>query len=261
MTLCISVVSHGHGADLLQLLQMLARPGGVHCRRVWVTLNIPEPEVLSVLQPGSVTGSYTLNGLPIHVICNAAPLGFGANHNQAFAYERLLPDAARFFVVINPDITWQHAPWAAMLAQAAFPQAGCVYPVQMNAEGREQDYQRMLPTPLALWRRYVSKVYDGRPSAVDTPDWVNAALMLFPSEVYDQIGGFDTGYHMYCEDVDICLRIQLEGYQLLKASNARVTHGARRASRKEWRHFVWHVRSLLRLWASEPYAQYRKWRN
>lgn len=254
-------MSHGHGADLIQLLQLLARPGGTHCRRVWVTLNIPEPEVLSVLQPGAAPGDYTLNGLTVRVICNAAPLGFGANHNQAFARERLLPDAARFFVVINPDITWQHAPWAALLAQADLPHVGCVYPVQMDAEGREQDSQRMLPTPLALWRRYARKGGEGRPGTVHVPDWVNAALLLFSSEVYDRIGGFDTRYHMYCEDVDICLRVQLAGYRLQKAPDARVTHGARRASRREWRHFVWHVRSLLRLWTSEPYAQFRKSRN
>lgn len=217
--------------------------------------------MLSVLLPGAEPGAYTLDGLSIRVICNTVPLGFGANHNQAFARERLLPDAARFFAVLNPDIAWRHAPWEALLAQAVLPQAGCVYPVQLDAGGHEQDYQRMLPTPLALWRRHVGKEGDGPPKSASAPDWVNAALLLFPSEVYARIGGFDARYHMYCEDVDICLRLQLAGYQMLKAPDACVFHGARRASRKEWRHFVWHVRSLVRLWMSAPYAQFRRLRN
>lgn len=261
MSLCISVVSHGHGAELIRLLQILAQPCDVRYRRVWVTLNIPEPEVLAVLTPGPTPGSYTLDGLSVRVICNVAPLGFGANHNQAFARESVLPDAARFFAVINPDIAWQCAPWGALLAQAVLPGAGCVYPVQMAEDGQVQDSQRMLPTPWALWRRYVGNEGNGRQVSAHAPDWVNAALLLFSSEVYARIGGFDTRYHMYCEDVDICLRLQLAGYRLLRAPDACVTHGARRASRKEWRHFIWHVRSLFRLWTSAPYAQFRKLRS
>jgi len=254
-------VSHGHGAELIKLLHALAASGDACCSRVWVTLNIPEPEVFSALLPGTEPGSYALKGLAIRVICNAVPLGFGANHNQAFAREQSLPDAADFFAVLNPDITWREAPWRALLAQAVHPQAGCVYPVQLDVNGQEQDSQRMLPTPAALWCRHVRKNGDGLSKQASAPDWVNAALLLFRAEVYARIGGFDVRYHMYCEDVDICLRLQLAGYQMLKAPDAKVFHGARRASRKEWRHFVWHVRSLVRLWMSTPYAQFRRQRN
>lgn len=261
MSLSISVVSHGHGAELIELLRALAELGDVHVRRIWVTLNIPEPDVLAVLHPGAAPGLYLLNGLHIGVICNAIPLGFGANHNQAFAREQSQSDAARFFAVLNPDIAWQQTPWGGLLARAALPGVGCVYPIQKGADGREQDYQRMLPTPLALWRRYVQKNKGSQPGLVAAPDWVNAALLVFPSVVYARIGGFDTRYHMYCEDVDLCLRLQLAGYQMLKAPDAFVFHGARRASHKNWRHFVWHVRSLIRLWMSAPYAQFLRRRN
>jgi GT2 family glycosyltransferase len=61
---------------------------------------------------------------------------------------------------------------------------------------------------------------------------------------------------MYCEDVDLCLRLQLAGYRLVEAPQARVVHDAHRASRRSLRHLVWHLRSLWRLWHSTPYQRF-----
>ena len=91
------------------------------------------------------------------------------------------------------------------------------------------------------------------------PDWGNAAFWLVRASVWRLLGGFDTRYFMYGEDVDFCLRLQLAGWQLVRAST-RVTHAAQRNSRRNWKHFSWHVRSLLRLWRSPVYADYRRWK-
>lgn len=252
--LSVSVVSHGHGAHLLQLLQLLAQQP---CR-VWLTLNIPEPDVLRSLGGGDPQAGY-VNGLSvIHLIHNASPKGFGANHNQAFIRDQSCPDAARNFAVLNPDLQWSSNPWPAMLDLVGQDRVGCVYPVQQDTNGHEQDHRRALPTPGALWHRYV------RPKTLTVysqpaTDWVNAAMLLFPVEVYRALGGFDERYYMYCEDVDLCLRLQLSGYRLVEASSARVTHVAHRASHRNLRHLAWHLRSLTRLWLSRPYARYRRW--
>ncbi len=55
---------------------------------------------------------------------------------------------------------------------------------------------------------------------------------------------------MYCEDVDLCLRLQLAGWRLAGADTALVQHQAQRASRRGWQPLLWHVTSLLRLWRS-----------
>lgn len=262
MSISVSIVTHGHAEQLLGLLRLLSESGVVGgIRRVWVTVNIPEAMIFDAFELDG-GGAVSLAGnLRIHFIFNETPLGFGANHNQAFECEQMQATPSDYFVVMNPDILWGKDPWGFMLAAAKKNlRVGCVYPTQIDSYGVLQDFRRAIPSPLALWRRYV---HGGswRVAEVGAVDWVNAALLLFPSGVYAEIGGFDDEYHMYCEDVDICLRLRLAGYQLVEASDACVTHVARRASRKNLRHFVWHIRSLFRLWRSIPYREFMRQRN
>jgi GT2 family glycosyltransferase len=70
--------------------------------------------------------------------------------------------------------------------------------------------------------------------------------MLFKSESYAALSGFDERYYLYVEDVDICTRIWLNGYQVLLNPAAIIIHNAQRASRTNWRHIRWHVSGLLR---------------
>lgn len=248
--LAFSVVSHGHGAQVLQLLAQLTQlQRGLACR-IWVTFNVEEPDLARALIQSDATWQGLLD---VRTICNVHPQGFGANHNQAFAREAQQADRAPLFVVINPDISWNHDPWPAMLQTVALPGVGCVYPRQVDAQGCPQDHARGLPTPWSLVRRYLGHA---RRESVPSPDWANAALLLFHSTVYEQLNGFDESYHMYCEDVDICLRLQMAGYRLTEASGACVVHDARRASHRNVRHLNWHLRSLLRLWSSPAYRYY-----
>lgn len=245
--LSVSIVSHGHGAHVEALLSLLARPGVTPLARVWLTLNVPEPALLTLTRQ-----SWPFE---LHLVSNATPQGFGANHNQAFAHEQAQPTPAPCFAVLNPDMLWSADPFPAMLATALQPLAGCIYPLQVDPDGRVQDHRRALPSPLALLRRHLApKTPLSDPAS---PDWVNAAFLVFPTPVYAALGGFDPDYFMYCEDVDICLRLQLAGYRLVEAPQARVVHHAHRASRRDLRHTLWHVRSLCRLWLSAPYRHFR----
>lgn len=246
MALAVSIVSHGHAAQVRKLLALLSRPGATPIQRVWLTLNLPEPELASwVIQPWP---------FDLQLLVNSTPLGFGANHNQAFAREASMPSAADRFAVLNPDLSWQSDPFPALLAALEAPSAGCAFPLQLDTQGQVQDHRRTLPDPLTLLDRHLSRQ---PPATVTHPEWVNAACLVFPSHVYQAVGGFDTRYFMYCEDVDLSLRLQLAGHTLAEAPAAQVVHDASRASRRDLRHLAWHVRSLLRLWCSPVYRRYR----
>ena len=71
-------------------------------------------------------------------------------------------------------------------------------------------------------------------------------FMLFRSEVFRRLGGFDERYFLYYEDVDLCLRLRQLGYDVLLEPGAEALHDARRASRSSPRHLLWHARSLAR---------------
>ena len=233
--LVVSVISHGHGPLLQALLDDLARFSSASVGRVVLTQNLPEAEPCA-----PVAGWPFL----LEIVKNGVPAGFGANHNRALA------NATEAFVcVLNPDVTLgAHDPFAALIRAAQAQGVGCVYPIQLDEHGSVQDSEREVPSPLALFRRRLL----GR--AEHRVDWVNAACLVLPTSVWRDVGGFDERYFMYCEDVDLCLRLRLRGLGLVKAP-AHIVHAGQRASRRSFSHLAWHVRSLLRLWNSPVYRQ------
>ena len=53
------------------------------------------------------------------------------------------------------------------------------------------------------------------PPDVESVDAVSGALMLVPRPVFDAIGGFDEGYFLHAEDLDLCRRVRDAGFQAL----------------------------------------------
>ena len=250
-TFCASLVSHGQGAQAWALLQRLAALPSWHPQRVVLTLNIPEPDFAAQVRA-------TAWPFDMQVLENPAPLGFGANHNRAFARDGE-QGGSDFFAVLNPDIAWDEGsnPFDAMRrALEQTPQAGLAYPVQFDAAGNVQDSERLAPSPARLLRRYAPWGQRQEIGAEGSPEWVNAACILLPRAVYAQLGGFDEGFRMYGEDVDLCLRLQLAGWRMVRAEGACITHSAARASHRSLRHLCWHLQSLWRLWRSPVWAQW-----
>jgi GT2 family glycosyltransferase len=62
------------------------------------------------------------------------------------------------------------------------------------------------------------------PDAVVEAENVSGALMLLPRTVFGQLRGFDEGYFLHCEDLDLCRRARDAGYKVLLAGNVRVRH-------------------------------------
>jgi len=50
------------------------------------------------------------------------------------------------------------------------------------------------------------------------------ACLLVRRAVLDQVGGFDERFFMYCEDVDLCQRIQRGGWRLFYLAEAEILH-------------------------------------
>ncbi len=254
--LSVSIVSHGHGATVIVLLEQIAalmRRGGVGPSRLFLTVNWPEPELVSY-----VRDKYW--PFVLIVLENQLPAGFGANHNRAFEKDQAL-GVNTVFGVVNPDVRLLGGqPFSDMLDMfVAAPWVGCVYPRQVDANGVAQDHERLLPTPMGLVRRYLLRQrWELMERGQLGPDWVNAAFVLLRSEAFAQIGGFDERYHMYGEDVDLSLRLRLSGWTLMRAESVLVEHAAQRASHRDLRHFVWHILSLLRLWRSPAYRDFKR---
>ena len=229
----LSIVSHGQNALVNQLLSDVQRVCAGRVALV-LTQNIPDPVPFA-----------TENlDCPVEVIINQARKGFGANHNAAFSR-----CGTPYFCVANPDIRLPSDPFPALVRALAEPRGAVAGPLVRNPEGRIEDSARRFPTAATLLRKLLSETRqpdyptDRGPLKVD---WLAGMFMLFRSDAYRAIDGFDEAYFLYYEDVDICHRLLKSGRSALYEPHAEVVHDARRASRREPRLALHHLASVRR---------------
>ena len=55
-------------------------------------------------------------------------------------------------------------------------------------------------------------------------DAVTCTTMFVNCEFLKKIGGWDNNFFMYCEDMDLCLRARINGYQVIKVFESKVKH-------------------------------------
>ncbi len=202
---------------------------------VTLTCNIPE-------QAAGFADNFPY---PVRLIENASPKGFGANHNAACEVAN-----GEWFCVMNPDIRLPDNPFPALLAALELRQAAVSAPAVLSPGGQVEDSIRRFPTPFSLLGKLLGRD-DGRyrfavGDETFPADWVGGMFMLFRAEDFRRIGGFDEGFFLYYEDVDICARLWKAGLGVLACPRAQVVHDARRASRRNLTYMRWHLTSMAR---------------
>jgi hypothetical protein len=242
-TIHVSIVSHRHGAVVHRLLQDLeAAPAGL--LHVTLTLNVPEE---LPFDPAALR-------LPVVVRRNRRPLGFGANHNAARA-EHAAACACAWFCVANPDIRLDaHGLERLRDRLAADPALALVAPLVVDSSGSVQASARALPTPAEIFGKLRGRGWSVPPDGPPlSPDWVAGMLMLMRASAFVEVGGFDQRYHLYYEDVDLCCRLRLAGWQIALEPSVRVTHDGAWNSHRDPTHMRWHLASMLRFFTSSVY--------
>ncbi|MEG8023217.1 glycosyltransferase [Sphingomonas aerolata] len=228
----ISIVSHGQGRLISHLLRDLTKTD-LSRTVIVLVINIPEP--LDFLNQFA--------NLPITVVKNDLPKGFGANHNKAFTL-----CASPYFCVVNPDIRLNGNPVAELMS-AFDEQVGACGPLVIDSEGQMQDSARRSPTFTRLFKRAVlrrrTSDYNPRSEPIAV-DWIAGMFIMFRSKAYRTLGGFDERYFMYMEDADIGCRLRRHGWTVRLVPSVRVVHDAQRASHRSLRYLRWHVRSVTR---------------
>lgn len=233
----LSIVSHGQRDIALRLLQDLARLQPAHVTEIIYTANIPEPD-LPAIEFGHIR---------LLVIRNERAKGFGSNHNAAFRHCH-----APYFCVMNPDLRLADDPFPALVDGFNTERRGLMAPTIYSPEGRLENTARKLYTLPELLNQKLQPQNHGA-----DPDWIAGMFLLFSSQAYRDIGGFDEGYFLYIEDVDICTRLCLAGWTLAQSERACVVHDARKQSHRSLRFTLWHIGGMLRYWTRPSFWRYR----
>lgn len=83
--------------------------------------------------------------------------------------------------------------------------------------------------------------------AVDYVDAVNGALMMLPARVFHAVQGFDEGFRLHAEDLDLCRRVRDAGWRVAHAAGVAITHIGGVSSRRRPLWVQWcKTRSLWR---------------
>lgn len=229
----VSIVSHGQGSIVKNLLADLDNccPSILE---VILTINVNEGLQFDVAK----------FGLPIRIVTNNVPKGFGANHNAAFGVAK-----ADYFCVLNPDVRLDHDPFPCLLEQLDDPTVGVAGPLIVDAAGHMEDSARKYPTPASILKKILFGTGCPDYPVGDAPvfaDWIAGMFMVFRVDIFRVIGGFDERYFLYYEDVDLCWRLQHRGYHAVLLPSVRATHHARRQSHHNFWYLTRHIKSMVR---------------
>ena len=226
----ISLVSHGHGVMIIKLIKSLLKINEVE--NIIVTLNIPE----EINLPKS---------RKIKLINNITPVGFGQNHNNAFKLSK-----SNFFCVLNPDITILDNPFILLIKELTTHNASLIAPLIVGPKGLPEDSIRNFPLISTLLKKLIfsskGNIILDNISTPYSPDWIAGMFMLFKKDSYQKINGFDEGFFLYYEDVDLCARLWSKNLKIIVTNKVTVIHDAQRASRSNFTYFGWHLLSIIR---------------
>lgn len=96
--------------------------------------------------------------------------------------------------------------------------------------------------------------------ALQQVEAISGALMLMPLGLFLQLGGFDEGFRLHVEDLDLCRRTRESGYEVLVANDITVVHvgGVSSRSRPAWVEWQKHA-SLWRYFRKFEAADTPSW--
>ncbi|MDX1570450.1 MAG: glycosyltransferase family 2 protein [Xanthomonadales bacterium] len=156
-----------------------------------------------------------------------------AEHNFGFAYGCNLGAAltrAPLLLFLNPD-TRDPGGQLASLAELAesHPEAGIFSVRQVDERGRPQRVHDRFPGLLTLFGPVRSLLRRVAPRV----DWVSGSVLLIRRALFERLGGWDPGYWMYSEDVDLCWRAHAIGHRCHYFERATVIHQHGGSSRRD----------------------------
>lgn len=197
--------------------------------------------------------------LPLTYFSDPGNPGFGAGHNRAF---ELAGSHVDYFLAANPDLEFATDSLAAGLKfLGAHPQTGLLAPALIKGNGetapacfRYPDLLtlalRFIGGPLAATRsrRYEYRDWDAR-QPVFNPPLISGCCMLFRSDCYAALQGFDPSYFLYFEDFDLSWRAGKQGLSAY-CPEMRIRHLGGDAARKGTQHIRYFLCSALRFFRS-----------
>lgn len=187
------------------------------------------------------------------IIRNEANLGFAKACNIG-----VQASTARHILFLNPDSTLTPGALAQMtLVLETALRIGMVGGLLCNPDGSEQPGgRRVFPTPkrafmrafgLSRMTRFFPEVFsdfllhkESLPTVPVVVEAISGACMLVKREAIEEVGLWDDGYFLHCEDLDWCMRFRQKGWKVMFVPDAKIVHVWGACSRSRPIFVEWH---------------------
>ncbi|MCE9631947.1 MAG: glycosyltransferase family 2 protein [Planctomycetia bacterium] len=256
----VVIVNHNAGQFLADCL----RAALAQSRQVVLVDNASEPQPLD-----EALGSF-LNHPGLDVVRCPVNAGFAAGSNRGLALAR-----EPIVLFLNPDCILAAGAVAAMVrALEGDDRIGMVGGLLTDAKGFEQGgSRRAVPTP---WRSFVRGFgltrFSNRwprlfsdfnlhgqplPKAPIDVEAVSGACTMVKRRSLDDVGPWDEGFFLHCEDLDLCMRFRQRGWRIQFVPAARAMHHRGMCGRSRPVFVEWHKhKGMIRFYTKHFRHQY-----
>lgn len=175
-------------------------------------------------------------------IADLPATGIAAGRNGGFSFGcnlGLRAGRAPYVLFLNPDA--QITPDSVRRLAGVLAQddgTGIVGPRIEESDGTLFPSMRRYQRAGSIWATalFLHRVFKAAPWAneiikapelydrVGFPEWVSGACLLARREILEAIGGFDEGFFLYNEDMDLCARVRAAGHQVRYEPSAIARH-------------------------------------
>lgn len=251
---CVSIVTVNYNAGLL--LADCIKAALKQAQQIIVVDNASSDSSLTELER-------RLSAEPhLQVISLNKNVGFAAGCNVG-----LKAASAPFILFLNPDcMLMPDAIGRLLQVMERDSSVGMVGGRLLNLDGSEQGgSRRAIPTP---WRSLVRALrlyrlaaywpnlffdyqlhHQPLPEKPIEVEAISGALMLVRRKAIEQIGAWDEGYFLHCEDLDWCMRFRQKGWKILFVPEVAVLHHKGVCSQTRPIFVAWHKhRGMMRFY-------------
>jgi GT2 family glycosyltransferase len=182
-----------------------------------------------------------LGGRNVKVLRRDSNDGFGTAANSGSAQGN-----ASLILLINPDVRLDPEAFSHLVSLVGSDGIGAAAPCLLLPDGQPQSgpagyfpglravvsHALQVPEwvpgswferPLFLCHSQVAESNGSAPVVRDV-DWVSGACMLVRRQAFESVGGFDTRFFMYGEDMDLCFRLKRDGWRVVYSPSTCAEH-------------------------------------
>ncbi|ARV07286.1 glycosyl transferase family 2 [Polaribacter sp. SA4-10] len=215
-------------------------------------LNTPIKKKLYLIDnsPNNNLESHFINS-EIEYIFVGKNSGFGKAHN--FILDKI---NSQFHLILNPDVAFDAEVIPALIKELkANKEVAFISPKVVSPNNEYQYICRKHPTIIDLINRKINfskkKIYNNEYRNQDLeksfyPDFIHGCFMLFKTQDFKDLKGFDERYFLYMEDADICKKIDNMDKNKLYFPKVKITHHHQRGSSKHFNLFLYHISSAIK---------------